>query len=307
MSCITCNSSNSTTPTPTMKDFSSKNIFTWCTNCGNYGIHTALRRALVSKKIPACQTLTCFDIGCNGNGSDKIGGYNFHGLHGRVIPLAVGAKMANRKITVIALGGDGGTLGEGIGHLVHGIRGNYNITFVLHNNLNYGLTKGQASPTSKKDMKMNSSPDGATSELLHPAKFVLSLESTFVARSFSGDVKHMTKVFEQALDHQGFSFVEIMQACPTYNKETPHEWYMDRVYDAESVEGFDNSNREQALKIADDQEEKIAVGVLYQDKNSVPQIDRQPNRNGSIGQKIETEAFEETRQYDISKLLEKFK
>ena len=117
----------------------------------------------------------------------------------------------------------------------------------------------------------------------------------------------MTKVFEQALDHKGFSFVEIMQACPTYNKETPHEWYMDRVYDVESVEGFDNSNREQALKIADDQEEKIAVGVLYQDKNSIPQIDRQLNRNGEIGQKIETEVYEETRQYDISKLLEKFK
>ncbi|NCO12098.1 MAG: 2-oxoacid ferredoxin oxidoreductase [Candidatus Pacebacteria bacterium CG_4_10_14_3_um_filter_34_15] len=303
MSCITCNS----TTTPTMKDFQSKNIFTWCTNCGNYGIHTAIRRALVSKKISACNTLTCFDIGCNGNGSDKIGGYNFHGLHGRSIPLAVGAEMANRKITVIAFGGDGGTLGEGIGHLVHAVRGNYNITFVLHNNLNYGLTKGQASVTTKKNMKMNSSPDGTNSELLHPARFVLSLESTFVARSFSGDVKHMSKVFEQALDHKGFSFVEILQSCPTYNKETPHEWYMDRVYDVETIDGYDNSNRELALKTAQDQEERIAIGVLYQDKKSVPQIDRQLNRNGAMGTKIETEPYEETRQYDISKLLEKFR
>jgi 2-oxoglutarate/2-oxoacid ferredoxin oxidoreductase subunit beta len=303
MSCITCNTST----TPTMKDFSSKNAFTWCTNCGNYGIHTAIRRALVSKKIPACQTLTCFDIGCNGNGSDKIGGYNFHGLHGRVIPLAAGAKMANSKVTVIAFGGDGGTLGEGINHLVHAVRANYNIVFVLHNNLNYGLTKGQASPTTKKNMKMNSSIDGPTSELLHPAKFVLSLESTFVARAFSGDVKHMSEVFEQALDHRGFSFIEILQSCPTYNKETPHEWYMDRVYDVKSVKNFDSSNREEALKIADDQDEHIAVGVLYQDENSVPQIERQPNRNGSVGTKIETEICEETKNYDISKLLSNFR
>lgn len=299
MSCSSCDSNHQPS---TMKDFVSKNLFTWCTNCGNYGIHIALRRALVAKAIPACNTLTCFDIGCNGNGSDKIGGYNIHGLHGRVIPLAVGAEMTNRKITVIAFGGDGGTLGEGIGHLVHAVRGNYNITFVLHNNLNYGLTKGQASVTTKKNMKMDSTPDGTTSELLHPANFVLSLESTFVARSFSGDVKHMTKVFGAAIEHKGFSFVEIMQSCPTYNKETPHEWYMDRVYDVEGVSDFDNSNREQALKIAQDQEEHIAVGVLYQDKSSVPQIDRQSNRVG-----IQTDVYEETKQYDISNLLEKFR
>lgn len=298
MTCTTCDSSK----TPTMKDFQSKNIFTWCTNCGNYGIHTSMRRALVAKNISACQTLTCFDIGCNGNGSDKIGGYNFHGLHGRVIPLACGAKMANPALEVIAFGGDGGTLGEGVGHLIHGVRGNYNITFVLHNNLNYGLTKGQASPTSKKHMKMNSSPDGSTSELLHPVRFVLSLESTFVARTFSGNVKHMTKVFEHALDHKGFSFVEVLQNCPTYNKETPHEWYMERVFDIDSVEGYDATDRNKALEISHDIEEKIAVGVLYQEKDSVPQIERQPNRSGYT-----TSAFEETKEYDISKLLNKFK
>ncbi|MCB9813093.1 MAG: 2-oxoacid:ferredoxin oxidoreductase subunit beta [Pseudomonadales bacterium] len=285
-----------------MKDFQSNNLFTWCTNCGNYGIHTALRRALVAKKIPACQTLNCFDIGCNGNGSDKIGGYSFHGLHGRVIPMACGATMANSKMTVIAFGGDGGTLGEGVGHLVHAIRGNYNITFVLHNNLNYGLTKGQASPTTLKNMKMNSSPDGVTSELLHPANFVLSLESTFVARSFSGNVKHMAKTFEQALDHRGFSFVEILQSCPSYNKETPHEWYMDRVFDISNLADYDSSNRQQALAIAQDQEEKIAIGVLFQDKKSVPQIEKQPNRKDIV-----TDAYEETRHYDISKLLSKFR
>jgi 2-oxoglutarate ferredoxin oxidoreductase subunit beta len=298
-----CNTCITKEPTQTkMKDFSSKNIFTWCTNCGNYGINAAVKRALVSLNKKPCETIICFDVGCNGNGSDKIGGYSFHGLHGRVIPLACGVTMANTENTVIAFGGDGATLGEGIGHLVHGVRGNYNITFVLHNNLNYGLTKGQASPTTQKEMKMNSSPDGPTSDLIHPARFVLSLESSFVARTFSGDVKHMTSILEEAIKHPGFSFVEILQSCPTYNKQTPHEWYQERVYDLKNVEGYDSSNRVHSLQFAEDIKNRIAVGVLYQDKNSVPQVNRQANRS-----EITTQLIEETKQYSIDTLLQDFR
>lgn len=298
MACTTCKTPAVHTQ---MKDFSSKNLYTWCTNCGNYGINSAIKRALVALNIKPCETITCFDIGCNGNGSDKIGGYTFHGLHGRVIPLACGVTMANTKNTVIAFGGDGGTLGEGVGHLVHAIRGNYNVTFVLHNNLNYGLTKGQASATTKKEMKMDSSPDGVTSELLHPLRFVLSLESTFAARTFSGDVAHMTDIFTQAIQHQGFSFVEVLQSCPTYNKQTPHEWYQERVYDISHLDGFDNTNRTQALALAEDITEKIAVGVLYKDPHSVPQVKRQTNR-----QSYTTELIEETQEYPINELLLQF-
>jgi 2-oxoglutarate ferredoxin oxidoreductase subunit beta len=299
MPCTTCKTPTVNTQ---MKDFSSKNLFTWCTNCGNYGINAAVKRALVNLDIKPCETVTCFDIGCNGNGSDKIGGYSIHGLHGRVIPLACGVTMANTKNTVIAFGGDGGTLGEGVGHLVHGIRGNYNITFVLHNNLNYGLTKGQASPTTKKEMKMNSSIDGPNSELLHPMRFALSLESTFAARTFSGDVNHMTSVLTEAIQHPGFSFVEVLQSCPTYNKQTPHEWYQERVYDINSVEGYDSSDRVQAIQVAEDITEKIAVGVLYQNTQSVPQIKRQANRVD-----FTTELIEETKEYSIENLLTQFK
>lgn len=299
MPCKTCS-----TPqvSPEMKDFASKNIFTWCTNCGNYGINAAVRRALVKLQIKPCETITCFDIGCNGNGADKIGGYSFHGLHGRVIPAACGMALANRKNTIIAFGGDGGTLGEGVGHLVHGIRGNYNITFVLHNNLNYGLTKGQASPTTKKSMQMNSSPYGPNSELLHPARFALSLESSFVARTFSGDVHHMTDIIARAIQHKGFSFVEVLQSCPTYNKETPHEWYQERVYDVSQAEGYDPQNRWKALELADDIDEHIAVGVLYQSQNSVPQIDRQENRKN-----VSTELIEESAPASIDALLSAFR
>lgn len=297
-----CNTCVTTKQSTEMKDFASQNIFTWCTNCGNYGINAAVRRALVELNIDPCETVLCFDIGCNGNGADKIGGFGFHGLHGRVLPLACGVAMANTENKVIAFGGDGGTLGEGVGHLVHSIRGNYNITFVLHNNLNYGLTTGQASPTTKKEMKMNSSPDGQTSDTLHPVRFALALDATFVARTFSGDVKHMTKVFAQAIQHPGFSFVEVLQSCPTYNKQTPHEWYQQRVYDVGTIEGYDSSNRTMAFQVGEDIENKIAIGVLYQDKNSVPQIKRQFNRA-----ELTTQLVEEVKQYPIENLLQAFK
>src|SRR5688572_14663303 len=139
MSCTTCYTK--------INDYSTDNLFTWCSNCGNYGINAAIKRTLAEMEIKPKDTMLFFDIGCNGNGADKIGGYRFHGLHGRVIPASSGASLANRNLKVIASGGDGATLGEGVNHLIHAIRSNYDITFILHNNSNYGLTQGQASST----------------------------------------------------------------------------------------------------------------------------------------------------------------
>jgi 2-oxoglutarate ferredoxin oxidoreductase subunit beta len=294
MSCASC--------TTTFHDYYSDNLYTWCTNCGNYGIHAAVKRALVAECRDPQDTLLCFDIGCHGNGSDKIGGYRAHGLHGRVLPFACGASITNSRVKVLAFGGDGGSLGEGVNHLVHAIRGNYPVVFVLHNNLNYGLTQGQASSTTKPGMKMNSSPDGITSDPLHPVRFVLSLQPSFVARSFSGDVHHMTKTLQAALQHNGFAFVEILQSCPTYNRATPHEWYQQRVFDVSSVEGYDGKSYEAAARIAEDLEEKIAIGVLYQDKERVPFLKRQANR-----QDVTTELVDEVKVGGIEELVGEFR
>ncbi len=296
--CSTC----TTVAPPTVADYYSQNIYTWCTNCGNYGIHAAVKRALVAEGIKPCQTLMCFDIGCNGNGSDKIGGYRFHGLHGRVLSFAGGAAIANQRVKVVAFGGDGATFGEGIGHFVHAVRANFNVTFVFHNNLNYGLTQGQASPTTKVGMKMNASPDGITSEPVHPARLALSLKATFVARSFSGDIKHMTQTLQAALRHPGFSFVEILQNCPTYNKATPHEWYQKRVFDVQSVNGYDTSDWMSALKISEDLEEHIATGVLFQEKTSIPFMQKQANRLS-----IATELIDEVSTHSVQELIEKLR
>lgn len=283
-------------------DYYSENVYTWCTNCGNYGIHAALKRALVAECFEPQNTLLCFDIGCHGNGSDKIEGYRAHGLHGRVIPFACGASLANDRVKVLAFGGDGGSLGEGVNHLVHAIRGNYNVMFVLHNNLNYGLTQGQASSTTKPGMKMNSSPDGIISQQLHPIRFALSLDPSFVARTFSGDIHHMTGVFQAALKHKGFALVEILQSCPTYNKATPHEWYQERVFDVSTQPGYNPASLESARQVAEDLETKIALGVLYHRPERQDALSMQPNR-----QEVTTQLVDEVKPGQAKGLLQKFK
>jgi 2-oxoglutarate/2-oxoacid ferredoxin oxidoreductase subunit beta len=282
-------------------DFHNETIYTWCSNCGNYGIHAAIKRALVAECVSPQNTSMFFDIGCNGNGSDKINGYRFHGLHGRVVPAAVGAHLANRELTVIAFGGDGATLNEGINHLIHAIRSDYNIMFVIHNNENFALTKGQASSATPQGKPMNSSPDGAVEETFTLMDIILPLKPSFAARTFSGDVKHMTKIFQAGLQHKGFSVVEVMQNCPTYNRETTHEWYQERVYDVETREDYDNSNLEQALKTATDIKNNIALGVLYH-KPGVDYYQRLLNRKD-----VNSELYQEVKPFDVTSLFNAFK
>ena len=155
-----------------MKDYNHKNLCTWCDGCGNYGVLAGIKRALVELGIAPHQVLICFDVGCHGNMSDKLVGYRFHGLHGRVISLASGAALANPDIPVIAIGGDGACFSEGVGHLVHAVRSNYNMTFILHNNANYGLTTGQASSLTPQGEKMNTAPLGTVEEPLNSMDFV---------------------------------------------------------------------------------------------------------------------------------------
>lgn len=282
--------------------FLSANIATWCTNCGNYGIFAAVRRALAAENIHPCKSLLCFDVGCNGNGSDKIDGYRYHGLHGRVLPFACGAAVANQNVRVIAFGGDGGTFAEGIGHLVSAIRGNYNVMFVFHNNLNYGLTQGQASPTTHLDMQMNSSPDGPTSSPMHAVHFAMSLNPSFIARTFSGDVKHMTNIFQQGLRHRGFSFIEVLQSCPTYNKATPHEWYLQHIYDVGTINGYNMHDANWAREVSADMNERIAIGMLYKNDTLAEFVDRVENRKNSP-----TQLTEEVSSKPIDSLLTAFK
>lgn len=239
---------------------------TWCSNCGNYGIQNALMRALVLENFEREDFLMCFDIGCNGNGTDKIEAYTLHGLHGRVLPLAAGCALANPAIKVIASAGDGATFSEGVNHLVHSVRNDYPMLFIHHNNENYGLTIGQASALTRCGARMNGTPGNVTVPPINSLQFVLSLNPSFAARVYSGDVDHMTEVLRAALRHKGFAYVEVLQACPTYNKLTPDAWYGERVRYIEKLDEYDRSDIWAARRIVEDMEKEIYIGILYENK-----------------------------------------
>ncbi|MDD5026043.1 MAG: thiamine pyrophosphate-dependent enzyme [Candidatus Peribacteraceae bacterium] len=287
---------------PQMKDFVSSAAPTWCEGCGNYGIWSALKQVLVELKLQPWQVLLCFDVGCHGNMADKLLGYRIHGLHGRVIPLAAGAKLANPGLPVIAVGGDGASFSEGVGHLVHAVRSNYPITLLMHNNANYGLTTGQASALTKKGERMNSSPNGIPEETLNSMDFVFSLKPTFVARAFSGNVPQMVQIMKAAITHRGFAYVDILQACPSYNHFATQEWLEEHCYSVqESKKKYDTSDFDLARKTAVDTSKKIATGILYQAKAVPDFIERlQPRKNRK------TTPVEEVAITDISRWMERF-
>lgn len=285
---------------PRMKDFHSDNQCTWCDGCGNFGIWTAVKSALTELKIAPDKALLCYDVGCHGNASDKLQGYRFHGLHGRVLPFAAGAKLANPLVPVMAFGGDGASFSEGVGHLVHAVRSHYPIVFVLHNNGNYGLTTGQASALTPQAQPMNSAPNGIPEMTLNSMDFIFSLEPTFVARGFSGDIKQMTHLLKEALGHRGFAFVDILQACPTYNHFATHTMLLKKYYQVEE-EGHDMSDFKKARQLAIDTDKRIATGILYR-REDVPNFyERLVPRQGKT-----TTPVEEVERTDITKLMEQF-
>ena len=285
---------------PTLQMYGSKNMPTWCPGCGDFQIWMAIKKALVNLNIFPEDVLFVFDVGCNGNMSDKIGGYRFHSLHGRVVPLAVGASVANRNIKVIGFGGDGGVYGEGVNHFIHAIRSNYDCTLIVHNNGNYGLTTGQATPTTPHGLVMNSSPHGVIEDSLNPIDMAFSLRASFIAREFSQEMDALVQVFESAIMHQGFSYVDVIQNCPTYDKAKMFHQYLSKRTPVENIKDYNISdyqhNRSLCLEVANN----IYTGVLYRDVNSLSFYDRLPHR-----QDIKTQLSEEVKHYSVGQFLEK--
>ncbi len=202
---------------------------TWCPGCGDFGIWGALKGALKQLNLATHQFVMVYDIGCSGNMSSFIRAYGFHGLHGRAIPAATGIKLTNHTQKVIIIGGDGGLLSEGLTHFVAAARANIDITVILHNNQVYGLTTGQSSPTSLTGTKGKATPLGVVEKPLEPCALALLSGASFVARSFSGTIPETTKSIVDAINHKGFSLVEILQPCVTYNKLNSYDWFRQRV------------------------------------------------------------------------------
>ncbi len=285
----------------TVRDFASPIMPTWCPGCGDFAIWTAIKMALSNMQVAPTQAAICFDIGCNGNMADKINAYAFKGLHGRVIPLAVGIHLANKNLPVIAITGDGGLLDEGIHHLIHGIRSNYNITLIVHNNCDFGLTTGQATPTTPKGQKMNSSPYGVVEDHINPTQLALNLRASFVARGFTGEVNYLAQLLQKAIEHEGFSYVEIFQHCPTYNKFKDQAYYKDRIYKVEDEKDYDPTDLWQAYQKCDYEQERIPLGILYQNKEREAFLKRIPHIYNSDALRYQV------KKQDVSEILNTFK
>lgn len=256
---------------PTEK-FETNHSPTWCPGCGDFALWTAVKNAFVTLGYQPHEVAVVFDIGCHGNGANTLKAYTFHGLHGRALPIAFGVAMANHNLKVLVISGDGGGYGEGAGHFLHTIRANPNITYVVHNNSVYGLTKGQASPTTPEGMKTDSTPTGAIDEPLNPVAVALAADCSMVSRGFAGDVPHLTDLLVQSLRHRGFSLLDVLQPCVTFNHMNTYAWWYKHI--EKISEPHVTSDKMAAWALATNTP-KVPIGVFYQADRPVYQ-DRVP-------------------------------
>jgi len=239
---------------------------TWCPGCGDWAISIAIKKAFTELKLDPSSIFVVFDIGCSGNMNDVLNAYAMHSLHGRSIPPAVGMKLANHKMQVVVIGGDGGIFGEGGNHFMHACRGNHDITVVVHDNNVYGLTTGQVAPTAEHGFVSKSTPEGIIEIPINPLSLAITSGATFVAQAFAGDSKQVTELIKQGMEHKGFSLINVLQPCVTFNPVNTYQYYLQNIYTMDSK--HDKTNYEQAFKTATTMNnEKYPLGVLYQINN----------------------------------------
>jgi 2-oxoglutarate/2-oxoacid ferredoxin oxidoreductase subunit beta len=240
---------------------------TWCPGCGDFGIWSAIKNALSELDISPHNVVITYDIGCIGNMASSVKCYGFHSLHGRALPVAVGAKLANPKLTVLSIVGDGGMYGEGTNHLIHSARYNVDVNLIVANNHSFSLTTGQSSPTSQRGYVTKTTPWGEIKKPINPIALSLSSGSSFVARATAFDIKHMTELIKQSIQHNGFSHLDVLQQCVTFNKVNTVQWIKDRVYKLEEG-GYKPNNIKKALDKSLEQD-KLPIGIFYkEDKKS---------------------------------------
>ena len=246
----------------TPKDFATATPSWWCPGCGDYGVLSALKSALADLGKNPKDVAFVSGIGCSGKISGYIHSYAFHGVHGRALPVATAVKLANRDLTVIAAGGDGDGYAIGAGHFIHAVRRNPNVTYIVMDNQTYGLTKGQSSPTSQTGYVTSTSPNGHPEAPINGLAVALAAGATFLARGFSAQPKQLVELIKEAIEHEGFSILEVMSPCVTYNKINTYAWFKDNVAWVSPETGYDPADRTAAFKALTD-EGKIPLGVLY--------------------------------------------
>jgi len=279
----------------------------WCPGCGDFGIEASVQMALTEIPVELNRVVIFSGIGCHGKIVHWTNTFGIHTLHGRLMPFAQGAKLANPDLEVIAIGGDGDGYGIGVGHFVHAGRRNIDMTYIVHDNQVYGLTKGQASPTQGLGEQTKSLPEPNINSAVNPIMLALAAGYTFISRSYAFDSRHLRETIKRAIAHKGLALVDVLQPCPTYNDINTKGWYsgedkkdeknrpIPRCYDIEKT-GFDpkitpNMNEEdverktlEVIKLSKEWGDRIPIGVFYQNENVSTYEDRITDRISSYRQ-----------------------
>ncbi|MDO4594033.1 MAG: 2-oxoacid:ferredoxin oxidoreductase subunit beta [Tissierellia bacterium] len=239
----------------------------WCPGCGNLSIRQALKKALDELDLSTDDLLVSAGIGQAGKLPQFIDVNAFAGLHGRALPVAIGMKLSNHKMKVLVSGGDGDSLGEGGNHLIHAIRRNIDIVQLVHDNQVYGLTKGQASPTTPQGQKAAMSYTGSRPYPMHPLTLALTMGAGFVARGFAGDIEGLKEIIKEALKFRGYAIIDILQPCPSWNKINTFQWYKERVKPL--GDDYDPTDFNKAYELSLKWEDEIPTGILYKKERPI--------------------------------------
>jgi len=254
----------------------------WCPGCGDFGVLRALQIAAAKLAIDPKDLFVVSGIGCSSNLPGYIHAYGVHSLHGRAVAVATGAKLANHDLKVVITGGDGDGYGIGLGHFIHAMRRNLDLTYIVMNNQIYGLTTGQASPTTMKEVRTKSTPLGNIELPINPIALALVSGATYVSRGFSGENKHLADLIAGAIEHKGFSLVDVFSPCVTYNKVNTYDYFRKRIYKLDQEQGYDVKNIGLALERSFEWGERIPIGVFYRDEQPTYEDCEVALRNGPL-------------------------
>jgi len=264
--------SDSTRAPLTIKDFKGKAEPDWCPGCGDFGVLSALKQALAELAIRPHEAMVISGIGCSSNLPGYISTYGMHTLHGRALSVATGAQMANHELKIIVTGGDGDGYGIGGNHFIHSMRRNVDLTYIVMNNQIYGLTTGQLSPTSVKGMATKSTPFGSVENPLNPIPLAIAAGATYVARGYTGQVKHLVELIKGGIQHKGFSLIDAFSPCVTFNHENSHEFFKRRTFKLEDRK-HDPTDFAAAMKYGYEWGDGIAIGLFWK-RTDLPSLDQ---------------------------------
>ena len=273
-------------PLLTIKDMKGKVDPDWCPGCGDFGVLNALKQAIAELGLYPHEVMTISGIGCSSNLPGYINTYGMHTLHGRSLAVATGAALANHEMKVVVTGGDGDGYGIGGNHFVHSARRNIDLTYLVMDNQIYGLTTGQTSPTSLKGMKTKSAPQGSVENPITPIPMAIAAGATYVARGYSGQIKHLVELIKGGIMHKGFSLIDIFSPCVTFNHDNTHDFFKQKTVKLEEL-GHDPTDFHAAMDRGYEWGEEIPIGLFWKrdDLASLDQLEPVLEEGGPLARR----------------------